>query len=99
MFPCTTLILSCPMFPSPILFTPVLLLHLPPPGEDRTSPEGSSHGEADQGREESEQLDGEAHDRLEDKEDTACNVTNVEDDVESLYAKVDLLLKETNTST
>ena len=74
-----------------------------PPGEDRTSPEGSSSGEAEQGREESEQLHEEANDREEDKEpedeeDTACNVINVEDDIESLYAKVGHMLKETNAS-
>jgi hypothetical protein len=64
-----------------------------PPGQDRTSPEGSSCGETEEGREESDQHKRESDEREEDKgpneaEDTACNMTSVEDDKESLYAKV-----------
>ena len=73
-----------------------------PLGQDRTSPEGSSCGEAEHCREESDHKEWAANEREEDKgpkeaEDTASNMTNEEDDKESLYAKVCYLFKETNT--
>ena len=86
-----------PSFPSPVpcppYSPPSSFSTFHPPGEDRTSPEGSSSGEADQDMEEREQLEGESDKRGEDKgpkdaEGTACNMTSVEDDNESLYAKV-----------
>ena len=63
-----------------------------PPGQDRTSPEGSSCEEAENG-EGSDQHKGESDEREEYKgrneaEDTASYVTSVEDDEEYLYAKV-----------
>ena len=95
-----------PAFPSPIPCPPYSPLSsfttFQPPGHDRTSPEGSSCGEAEQGREESDQQEEEASEREDDKgslevEDTACNMTN-EDDKEALYAKVCYFFKRTKTS-
>ena len=74
-----------------------------PPGQDRTSPEGSSCGEAEQGREESDHQEWAVNEREDgigpkEAEETAFNMTNVEDDKESLYAKVCYFFKQTKTS-
>ena len=84
---CPSAVQNCPYYPLSSFST----FH--PPGQDRTSPEGSSCGEYTQDRDESDQQEGEANHREEDKrhqeaEDKDYNMTSVGDDTETIYAKV-----------
>jgi hypothetical protein len=87
-----------PSLPSPAPCSPYSPLSsfstFHPLGQDRTSPEGSSCGEAEQGREESER---EEDKRPKEAEYTDCNLTRDKGDKESLYAKVCYFFKKTKT--